>query len=83
MAERHVVYDADLQKQAAQQATAPAALSGSVAAIIGHMVAATEGFDIREKSHRDAVVAAIDELLKPWFEGVLKAQATLGRDKVE
>jgi hypothetical protein len=73
------VYDTEAEKQ---QLTGLATLSGSVAAIIGHMVAATEGFDIREETHRGAVKSAMEELMRPWFESVLKAQATLGRDKV-
>jgi hypothetical protein len=81
MGERRVEYDTDTARQQ-QQLTGLATLSGSVAAIIGHMVAATEGFDIRQEDHRKAVKLAMGELMKPWFESVLKAQATLGREKL-
>lgn len=73
-----IVYDNETEQQTPNLQN----LAGSVAAIIGYMVSATDNFDIRNKDDRTAVKDAFTELMQPWFESVLKAQATLGREKV-
>lgn len=80
MGERRVVYDSELAKQQQGQLLSER-LSGSVAAIVGNMILKTEGFSIHNETDRRAARTAFEELMGPWFNAVLKAQATLGRDK--
>lgn len=90
MKERTVVYDKDVKKlqdqgQVLNGFVSPnqhIALSNSMSAIIGHMVSATEGFDICNPKHVQGVEDAYKKLMQSWFEEVLKAQATLGREKI-
>jgi hypothetical protein len=55
-------------------------LHGSVAAIVGQMIAATDGFDIRDAEHRAVVRVAVRELMPVWFETVMQSQSKLGKE---
>jgi hypothetical protein len=56
-------------------------MTGGASAIVVAMVNSTDGFDVNNSQHQDAIVEAIGKVIPAYIAAVIKGQAELGRER--